>query len=82
MKVKIVIGQQGGFDVDTLTQMYRLRARIFGERLGWDVAVRSGMEIDDYDALSPYYMLVRDESDAMCCCWRPKSAAPQPRSAC
>lgn len=70
MKVKIVIGQQGGFDVDTLTQMYRLRARIFGERLGWDVAVRSGMEIDDYDALSPYYMLVRDESDAMCGCWR------------
>lgn len=70
MHANITIDKQPSFDLDALAQMYRLRAKVFGERMGWEVAVLSGMEIDDYDAQSPYYMLVRDDSGAVCGCWR------------
>ena len=70
MNSMITIDTQCGFDLDALAQMHRLRAQIFGERMGWEVAVVSGMEIDDYDAQSPHYMLVRDERDTVCGCWR------------
>lgn len=70
MKAKITIDKQRSLDLDALAQMYRLRAKVFGERMGWEVAVLSGMEIDSYDAQSPYYMLVRNDSGAVCGCWR------------
>lgn len=70
MNEKITIDKQCRFDLDALAQMYRLRAKIFGERMGWEVAVLSGMEIDEYDALSPHYMLVRDDAGVVCGCWR------------
>lgn len=70
MNAKITIGAQKSFDLDALAEMYRLRAKVFGERMGWEVAILSGMEIDGYDALSPYYMLVHDERDTLCGCWR------------
>lgn len=70
MNMKITIDKQYGFDLDALAQMYRLRARIFGERMGWEVAILSGMEIDEYDAQSPHYMVVRDDADTVCGCWR------------
>jgi len=70
MSTKITIDNQCTFDLDALAQMYRLRAKIFGERMGWEVAVLSGMEIDEYDAQSPYYMLMRDNYDDVCGCWR------------
>lgn len=44
-----------------MDQMYRLRYRVFYERLGWDVAVDDGREIDNYDALSPYYFVALDD---------------------
>ena len=44
-----------------MDQMFRLRYRVFYERLGWDVAVEDGREIDNYDALSPYYFVALDD---------------------
>jgi N-acyl-L-homoserine lactone synthetase len=41
-------------------QMFRLRARVFGERLGWDVAVRDGMERDRFDEENPLYVIHSD----------------------
>jgi acyl homoserine lactone synthase len=70
MNAKITIGAQQSFDLDALAKMYRLRAQVFGERMGWEVAILSGMEIDGYDALSPHYMLVHDEQERLCGCWR------------
>jgi acyl homoserine lactone synthase len=70
MNAKITIGSQQSFGLDALAQMYRLRAKVFGERMGWEVAILSGMEIDGYDALSPHYMLVHDQNDTLCGCWR------------
>jgi acyl homoserine lactone synthase len=70
MNARITIDRQCSFDPDALAQMFQLRAKIFGERMGWKVAILSGMEIDEYDALSPHYMLVRDDRGAVCGCWR------------
>jgi acyl homoserine lactone synthase len=70
MNARITIDRQRSFDLGALAQMYRLRAKVFGERMGWEVAVLSGMEIDYYDAQSPYYMLIRDAAGTLCGCWR------------
>ena len=41
-------------------QMHRLRARVFRERMGWDVAVVDGQESDQFDELNPTSILVVD----------------------
>lgn len=41
-------------------QMHRLRARVFRDRMGWDVAVRDGQEFDQFDELNPTNILVVD----------------------
>ncbi len=38
-------------------QMYKLRARIFGERMQWEVNVVNGRERDRFDDLNPLYGL-------------------------
>lgn len=45
-------------DSHLIDQMHVLRARVFRDRLGWDVDVVGGREADDYDALNPVYMVV------------------------
>ena len=40
-----------------LDEMYRFRARVFSERLKWDVEVRDGRERDGFDDLGPAYLL-------------------------
>jgi len=45
---------------DELAEMHRLRYRVFKERLDWDVQVSGDMEVDDFDALHPAYLLQRD----------------------
>jgi len=51
-----------------LDDMFRLRARVFGGRLGWDVEVKDGMERDKFDALDPAYVIgVDDEGHVVSC---------------
>jgi acyl homoserine lactone synthase len=45
-----------------IDEMFRLRARIFGERLKWDVCVVNGRERDKYDDESPVYIIYTDEA--------------------
>lgn len=40
-----------------LDQMFHLRAEVFNERLGWDVQVKDGREIDEFDQMKPLYLL-------------------------
>ncbi|MEO5759262.1 MAG: acyl-homoserine-lactone synthase, partial [Mesorhizobium sp.] len=40
-----------------IDQMQALRARVFRDRLDWNVTVKSGRETDEYDALDPTYLL-------------------------
>jgi acyl homoserine lactone synthase len=45
-----------------LDQMFRLRKRVFHDRLGWEVNVSGEYEIDSYDMLKPLYVLALDDS--------------------
>jgi N-acyl-L-homoserine lactone synthetase len=56
--------------IDDLAEMHRLRYRIFKERLGWDVQVGGDMEVDEYDACRPVYLLQRNEDDRVQGCVR------------
>jgi N-acyl-L-homoserine lactone synthetase len=40
-----------------LDAMHRLRLRVFGERLAWDVVSLDGRESDEFDLLSPTYIV-------------------------
>lgn len=42
-------------------QMFRLRARVFAERLKWDVEVIDGKERDRFDDLAPVYLIHTDD---------------------
>lgn len=51
-----------------LDEMFALRARVFGQRLGWEVDVQNGREIDQYDSLDPAYVIgVNDENRVVSC---------------
>jgi acyl homoserine lactone synthase len=47
----------GGSEAGLIVDMHRLRARVFGSRLGWDVEVVDGAEADHFDDLNPVYIL-------------------------
>lgn len=70
MKAPIQIAARGHFASSDLWEMYRLRARVFRDRMGWEVPVLSGMEIDGYDALDPYYMMIKGRGNRVFGCWR------------
>lgn len=53
-----------------LDDMYKLRARVFQDRLGWDVKVRDGKEIDAFDALDPAYVVCLDDDGDVVGCMR------------
>ncbi|SJZ30876.1 acyl homoserine lactone synthase [Enhydrobacter aerosaccus] len=45
--------------VEELADMHRLRYRVFKQRLDWDVQVSGDLEVDDFDAFHPIYLLQR-----------------------
>jgi N-acyl-L-homoserine lactone synthetase len=50
--------------------MFRLRHRVFKERLNWDVNSRDGLETDCYDDLDPFYLNAFDASNRLVGTWR------------
>jgi acyl homoserine lactone synthase len=70
MTLQIKIAARREFKSKDLWEMHTLRAKVFSGRLGWEVPVLSGMEIDGYDALDPAYMLIREPDGALRGCWR------------
>lgn len=50
--------------------MFRLRHRVFKERLDWDVRTQNGMEIDSFDDLDPVYLMAFDQSERLVGTWR------------
>lgn len=53
-----------------LDQMYQLRARVFQGRMGWDVTVRNGQEIDIFDGLDPAYIITLNSTYQVTGCAR------------
>lgn len=46
---------------ELIEAMYRQRARVFSERMKWDVVVRDGMEYDEFDEQNPLYLISVDD---------------------
>lgn len=53
-----------------LDDMFRLRARVFADRLGWEVDVHDGKEIDKFDRLDPAYIVGLDDEGHVVACVR------------
>lgn len=53
-----------------LDDMHRLRKRVFSDRLGWDVVVTDGMEIDLFDQLDPAHIVSVDDEGHVVGCMR------------
>ncbi|MGZ8290084.1 MAG: acyl-homoserine-lactone synthase [Telluria sp.] len=70
MALQIRIAARRDFKSRDLWEMHTLRAKVFKDRLGWEVPVLSGMEIDGYDALEPMYMMIREPGGPLRGCWR------------
>lgn len=70
MQAAIRIGMRQAFSNDDINEMYRLRARVFCDRMGWNIPTIGGMEIDGYDTHGPHYMLIQDPSGRVRGCWR------------
>jgi acyl homoserine lactone synthase len=59
-----------GTCLDELAEMHRLRYRVFKQRLGWDVQASGDMEVDEFDALGPCYLLQRSADGTIAGCVR------------
>jgi N-acyl-L-homoserine lactone synthetase len=56
--------------VGDIAEMHRLRYRVFKDRLDWEVEVSGDMEIDEFDALHPAYLIQRASDNRVQGCVR------------
>ena len=68
--IRIITADQYDACRPLLRQMFRLRYRVFKERLGWDVQTIGDEERDEFDLLDPVYILVLNDDDDVTACWR------------
>ena len=68
--IQLIASETYGEHLDDLTDMHRLRYRIFKQRLDWDVQVSGDVEVDEFDALGPCYLLQRSAEGAVTGCVR------------
>jgi N-acyl-L-homoserine lactone synthetase len=59
--IQLVQGAYPGENSDIIDKMFRLRAKVFNDRLGWDVKVSDDREKDQFDELNPLYVVETDE---------------------
>jgi acyl homoserine lactone synthase len=57
--MQLITADYYGSFIDAISEMHRLRYRVFKERLDWEVRFSGDMEIDEFDALHPVYLLQR-----------------------
>ncbi|MBY2919409.1 acyl-homoserine-lactone synthase [Rhizobium leguminosarum] len=57
-------------DAALLDQMYRLRSRVFADRLAWNVSRSNGRERDQFDEFGPTYILALSDGDVVIGCAR------------
>jgi len=58
----VLVGQHNSHEYSNLMdKMFRLRARVFRDRLGWDVHVSDGKERDKFDDEAPVYLIYADD---------------------
>ncbi|MET3304451.1 acyl-homoserine-lactone synthase [Bradyrhizobium diazoefficiens] len=57
--MQVITPEYYGALAHEIAEMHRLRYRVFKERLQWDVQISGDMEIDEFDALHPVYLIQR-----------------------
>jgi acyl homoserine lactone synthase len=70
---------EGALKAALMDSMFRLRARVFAERLGWDVRVEQGREHDWFDLIGPHYLVAHfggPQPQALGCCRLLPSTGP------
>ena len=68
--IQLITPDRYGEFVDALSDMHRMRYRVFKERLRWDVETAADMEVDEFDALMPAYLLLRGSDGGLLGCVR------------
>lgn len=69
--IEIITPQTAGQHLDEIIGMFRLRHRVFRERLGWDVTTSGDMEMDLYDRdPAAHYLIHRGSDGAVTGCVR------------
>ena len=58
--LKLIEGSYASFFPKEMDAMFRNRAEIFSDRLGWDVVVKNGYERDSFDEANPLYLVSVD----------------------
>jgi acyl homoserine lactone synthase len=59
--IQLIQGAYPADNADILDKMFRLRAKVFNDRLGWEVKVRDHRETDRFDELNPLYIVETDD---------------------
>jgi acyl homoserine lactone synthase len=59
--IRLVSGNRRHEHPRLVDEMHRIRAKVFGERLGWDVDVVDGREQDRFDDCNPLYLISVNE---------------------
>ena len=70
MMLKVIQSHQYDKNSELLDKMFRIRAKVFKERLDWEVDVKDGYERDYFDDLNPLYLLSVDEEGELLGCLR------------
>jgi acyl homoserine lactone synthase len=66
--ITIIQGHERQRYADIIDQMFQLRARVFSDRLGWEVKVENGREFDQFDELDPLYLVsITDDNRVVGC---------------
>ena len=71
IEISIARAGEGALSAGLLDSMFRLRAEVFHQRLGWDVRVEQGREHDWFDLLGPRYVVAHAatlQPRALGCC--------------
>jgi acyl homoserine lactone synthase len=68
--IQLITQESYGEFADALIEMHRLRYRVFRGRLDWEVQVSGDMEIDEFDALHPAYLVQRGDGGKIQGCVR------------
>jgi acyl homoserine lactone synthase len=64
--IRIIEGFDRELHPELMDEMFRMRADVFAGRLGWDVTVTDGREIDRFDAEDPLYLFsLHDETEEL-----------------
>jgi N-acyl-L-homoserine lactone synthetase len=70
MQILAISKPQNAEEARLLHNHHQLRARIFSDRLGWEVHVIDGRESDTFDTLTPTYILAISNSGEVAGCAR------------